>query len=653
MTLSFFRRHRKAFMVLMFLSLISIVIFGWSGQAWERIQIWLGSHPSQQKVGSIAGRPVHENELQEFGFGLRAAGEAAEWLRRALEPQATTPEARYRLDLNTWGASAWHLLAPAADREKPDRMTVMTWVALYDEAKQRGLETSPAEVEARLKALQDLGLTAGVFREIVNRTAGGQRPRLLEAMRKDMTIRTYVGWLAEDLSGVTDPELRREFARMDERIKVRLEVLKAADYLPEVKEVPEKDLREQFEKYKKFLPGEGPEGYGYRVPDRVAIEYLVVDAAAFEEAAKPKVTDAETKEYYESRKDTEFVVKPEKPAEEKGEKKDEKKDEKKEEAKPPEKKYRPFEEVSEEIRKTLVHRAAAVMATELLYANAAEIRALKTPPDLRIWADGKRVRYEALQGFKTAAQLGETKGIGSAVRGNERLASAAVQVAGLVPASKSRLAVNEISDVYTDADGNAYVFRATAIDANHQAADLNEFRDKVMADVREAKAFDLARQRGTALMDAAAAKGLEAAAKDAKLKAPVETDWFPREHTVPYRGQFLTMPSALPEVGPNRMVVTECFRMAGEGRQRTMVTLADKREVVVAELVGRKEPREAHYARMRPFLAQMVGSRVAGITLRQALEPAAIQRRMAVVLDVPEERRGPAEPLAPVEDDSL
>jgi hypothetical protein len=644
MTLSFFRRHRKAFMVLMFLSLFGILMFGWWQAVETKLSIWFGSHPSQQKVGSIAGQPVKEGQLQEFGWGLRAAGEASQWLAMSLESKATTPDAKQRLYANTLGATAWPLLAPAAGREKPDRLTVMTWIALYDEAKQKGFESSPAQVDARLRALEELGLTPQMLSQIVSRVAGGQRPRLLEAMRKDMTIRTYVNWLVEDLSGAAEPELRREFARMDERVKVRLEVLRAADYLSEVKEVPEKDLQEQFQKYKKSLPGEGPDGYGYRIPDRVAVEYLVAGAAAFEDAVKAKVTDAEIKDYYESRKDAEFVVKDEKPAAEK-----------KEEAKPPEKKYRPLDEVREEIRKTLVRNAAAAMAAELLHANAAEIRALKTPPDLRIWADGTRVRFEAIKDFKTAAQLEEIKGFGSAMRGsnNERLASTAVQVAGLVPANKARLAVNEIGDVYTDADGNAYVCRATAIEPNHEASGLNEVRDRVLADVRQAKAFDLAREKGKALMDEAAGKGLEAAAKDAKLKAPVETDWFPREHILPYGGQFLSMPATLPEIGPNRLVVTECFRMAGEGRQRAMVTLADKREVVVVELVGRKEPREVAYERMRPLLAEMVGRRVAETALRQALEPAAIQRRMAVVLDVPEERRAPAEPSAPVDEDSL
>jgi len=218
-----------------------------------------------------------------------------------------------------------------------------------------------------------------------------------------------------------------------------------------------------------------------------------------------------------------------------------------------------------------------------------------------------------------------------------------------VPAAKVKLAVMEISDVYTDPDGNACVFRVTSIEPNHEPADLKDVRDKVLADVRGAKAFDLVRERAKALLDAAAAKGLEAAAKDARLKPPAESDWFAREKTIRFGMQVFTLPATLPEVGANRLVVAECFRMAADGRQRTMVTLAEEREVVLAELVGRKEPREAAYQRDRPVLADRVGRQVAEIALRQAIDLGSIQRRMAVVCEVTGEIRG-GRTSEPIED---
>ena len=651
MTLSFFRRHRKWFMVLMFLSLFGILIFGWWHNVEEKISMWFGSHPTMQRVGTIAGKMVRENEVQQFFAEVKAAGEASQIMAMALEQKAASPDARMRLYVNTVGATAWPILASTVNREKPDRLTLMTWLALYQEARQQGFDASAAAIDARLRALEELGLAPDVLKQIVGRTAGGQKAWLLEAMRKDMTLRTYINWLSEVLAGAVEPEMRREFARLDERLKVRLEVLKAADALPEIKDVPEELLARQFQKHKAFLPGQSPEGYGYRIPDRVTIEYLTADAAAFEDQARPKVADAAIADYYESHKD-EFVVKEEKPAAaekpEKGAKGQagDKGDKagKKDAAAPPERKYRPIEEVRAEIAKTLLRKEAAGLARERLNSNAAEIRALKKPPDLRIWADGKLVRYEAMKDFKTSDELAGIKGIGQATRGKEPMPSAAVLVAGLVPAAKVKLAVMEISDVYTDPDGNACVFRVTSIEPNHEPADLKDVRDKVLADVRGAKAFDLVRERAKALLDAAAAKGLEAAAKDARLKPPAESDWFAREKTIRFGMQVFTLPATLPEVGANRLVVAECFRMAADGRQRTMVTLAEEREVVLAQLVGRKEPREAAYQRDRPVLADRVGRQVAEIALRQAIDLGSIQRRMAVVCEVTGELRRPRGP---------
>jgi hypothetical protein len=650
MTLSFFRRHRKWFMVLMFLSLFGILIFGWWHSVEEKLSMWWGSHPTTQKVGTINGKPVREGEVREFFGELRAAGEASQQIAMLLESRATTPEARQRLYANTMGATAWPIVTPTADREKTDRLTIMTWLALYEEARERGFVTSQAEVDARFAALAELGLSPEVLKSIVRRVAGGQRSRLDDAMRKDMALRSYINYLGEDLSVVVEPEMRREFVRMDERLKVRLEVIKAADLLPEVKDPAEAVLRQQFDKYKKFLAGQSPEGFGYRIPDRVQIEYLEASASVFEDAARTQVTDADVRAYYDANKDTEFLVKEEKASADKEKDKD-KKEQQTEEAKRPEKKVRPFEEVRGEIRKTLIRRKAAALASERLNGNAAEIRSVKKPPDLRIWADGKQVRYAAIEGFKSAEQLAEIKGIGQAMRGSDRLPAYAVQVKGLAPAGKERLGEMEISDVFTDPDGNAYVMRVTGIEPNHEPSSLQEVRDKVVADVRQVTAMQLARERGTALMDAAAAKGLEAAAKDLKLKPTVESDWFPREYTVPYGGRWVTLPATLPEVGSNRMVVAECFRMAADGRQRAMVTLAEQREVVVVELVGRKMPREAAYERLRPLLATRVGQQVAGIVLRQALDLGSIQRRNAVVCDVTDEIRGRGRTQEPESDD--
>jgi hypothetical protein len=308
------------------------------------------------------------------------------------------------------------------------------------------------------------------------------------------------------------------------------------------------------------------------------------------------------------------------------------------EAKPPEKKFRPLSEVRDEIRKTLVRKEAARMAHELISQDVGEIRQMKKPPDLRIWADGKRVRYVAVPDFLTADQLEALPGIGKAMRGEATLGAEALALSQLVGPEKARLGLMEISEPFIGPDGDAYALRDAAFQANHEPASLAEVKDQVAGDLRRAKAFDIAREKARKLLDEATAKNLEEAAKAAGAKTAL-SDWVPQQRVfpIPSTGQILTMPSLLPEVGTNRVVLSECFRMAAEKKRLSLVTLADEKQVVVVELEGRKPPREALFEQDRPMLAAQVARQLGGEALRKAIDPLSIERRMAVVVTASEE----------------
>lgn len=639
-------------MVLMVLAVISLVL-GWSFkqmmQKWDR---WFGAGGLRNPVGTIAGRTVRAGELGEFYSGLKMAGQASQWWAMALNPRDASPEDRRRLYAYTMGMTAWPILSQTMKSERADRDTILAWLALYEEARRLGFGTSAAQVNARIESLRPLGLTGLHLARVVDDVAGGRQGLLFEGLRKDMTLVAYINWLGETLGAAVEPEMRREFTRMDERIKVRLVALNAEDAVEQVKDVADETLRKQFGKYRKFLAGKGPEGYGYRIPDRVAIEYLVADPAGFEKEAAPEVTAKAVRAYYDANKDTEFLVKQEKDEKPDADKKNDAKaadgndqpasaDE--QHQKPPEKKVRPFDEVRDQIRKTLVRRHAERLARRRLHENVAEIRTMRKKPKLGIWADGTAVRHVRAENLHTAEALAELEGIGQATCQTDAFPAYAVAVVELVGQDKARIAVGEISDVFTGTDGRAYAFRVTDVQANHEPADLNEVRDKVLADVRRAKAFEMIRERGKKLIEAASAKkSLEDAAKDASLETVV-SDWFPRERAIPYGGRWITLPSALPKVGSNRLVVEECFRMAEDGRQRILVTLAGRQMVVAAELIERKPPREAAFDAMRPLIAQRVASRLAGSALRDVLASGAIQRRMIVVPEVVDDSPRPSE----------
>ena len=642
MTLAFFRRHRKWFMVLMVLGVISMVFF----QSWSylpKLKEWLGAGPGSEPVGSIAGRKVTYNEVVDFYQKVSLAGEASQWWAVVLDEEIKDPAARTKLYRLTIGATAWPVLVQMLSGDKPKLSTIMTWLALYDEACSRGFEMNDAAVAARLKGLEELGLGADAVNRLVQR-AGGNRDRLFAALRTDMTMRLYIDWLRDTLSASVGSEVRREFVKTDDRIQVRLAVLKAAAFLSEVKEVPESALEEQFKKYKSSLAGQGPEGYGYRIPDKAAIEYLVADPKAFEPQAAAKITDADIQKYYDAHKVSEYLA----PAPPKA-------DEKKAEEKPAEKKFRPLSEVRDKVRQAVIREEASALVLERLHTVVAEFRRIRTPPPIDRWADGAFVRYVSAAGLRTQAELADLPGIGKAARskttmaGNGKatrdqttMAEEAMALPELVGQAKAKISVGELSEPMAGPDGKAYAFRVTHFEKNHEPAALQEVRGQVLADVRRQKALELARQEGKKLLDLAEAKGLEEAAKAEKVGV-VTSDWVPQERSIPipYVGQFLTVPSELPEVGANRQVISECFRMLAEAKRLAMVTVAEQEMVVVAELAGHRGPREALWLERRPNLADMVSVRLGGEALRQVINLDAVRQRMQITLDVADEFRAP------------
>jgi len=652
MTLAFFRRHRKWFMILMVLAVVSMVFF----QSWAylpKLKEWLGHGPGSVPVGSIAGRQVTHNEVVDFYQKVSLAGEASQWWAIVLDEEIKDPAARVKLYRLTMGATAWPILVQSLAGDKPKLSTIMTWLALYDEARARGFEMSDAAVAARLKGLEELGLGADAVNRLVQR-AGGNRDHLLAALRTDMTVRLYIDWLRDTLSASVGPEVRREFTKTDDRIQVRLAVLKAAAFLSEVKEVSESALNEPFTKYRSFFAGQGPEGCGYRIPDKVAIEYLVADPKAFEPQAAGKITDADIQKYYDAHKASEFLV-PSPPKAEEPAAGPPRADEKKAEEKPAEKKFRPLPAVRDEVRQAVIREEASALALERLHTVVAEFRRIRTPPPIDRWADGAFVRYGSAAGLRTQAELADLPGIGKAARGKTAMpgngqaardqttmAEEAMALPELVGQAKAKISVGELSEPMAGPDGKAYAFRVTHFEKNHEPAALQEVRDQVLADVRRQEALNLARQEGRKLFDLAATKGLEEAAKAEKVGV-VTSGWVPQERIIPipYAGQFLTVPSALPEIGANRQVISECFRMLAEEKRLAMVTVAEQEMVVVAELAGHRGPREALWLAMRPMLTDMVSMRLGGEVLRQVINMDAVRQRMVIILDVEDEFRMP------------
>lgn len=312
MTLAFFRRHRKWFMVLMVAAVVSMMFF----QAWiymgPRISQMLSGGSAGPLYGTIQNRPINEEEVQSFSLRMRTAGRFTETLYRYLYVTATSQEARMLGTRVTIDSSVWRWARPSfvASDEKLKTLNVMVWLALYNEARAAGFDTSEAQVNERIAAMESLGVKPADIDELIGSLVGNRKDLFVESMRTDMTIMAYVGWLNEAMAGAVTPELRKEFVKNDDRLQALMVVFKASDFLADVKDVPQADLEKQFKDYRGVFAGQSKEGYGYRIPDKISLEYLVADAKGFEAQAAVKVTDKMIADYYEANKDREFLIEP-------------------------------------------------------------------------------------------------------------------------------------------------------------------------------------------------------------------------------------------------------------------------------------------------------------------------------------------------------
>jgi hypothetical protein len=214
--------------------------------------------------------------------------------------------------------------------------------------------------------------------------------------------------------------------------------------------------------------------------------------------------------------------------------------------------------------------------------------------NLATYADPTHLKCMPATRLMSSAELAKVPGLGAAKRGNATLTTDALSVRELI-GDKGKLAVGEISEPYTGLDGEPYIYRVTAVKANHEPASLDEVRAEVLADVKKIKAFEIARDKAKKIVAEAATKGLEQAAKDQGVKIEV-TDYFPQiKEFVPFQGQLFELPPRLPGVEGDRAVLAECFRMASEGKKLSDVVLAGRDMAVVIEKMDQKAPRSAVY----------------------------------------------------------
>ena len=460
---------------------------------------------------------------------------------------------------------------------------------------------------------------------------------------------------------ISRPLVDDAIAHEAQQVKARIAAFKASDFESQVTAPTDDDLRRQFTAYADTAPAvnlANPYGFGYRVPDRVSVQWLSVsdaDVAKSVEATKSAELWDEDAIIYYQRNLSDFAktippaTQPTTP---------------------------PFAEVRADVlqrmRAPLIDQQKRAVANRIvqqlsaLHSNAAKQPA--TGPAGVQFLGQPAYTFESLQGVAAAVQK-QTGVLPTAVAPAGLLSRAdlekqpgfgrtytADRAAGfatgpgqlfdtLRPLSKSDTAatlldLGQPSPVFTGQDG-LYVARVVGLEAAHAPKSIDEVKAQVERDVRRSHAFDLAAAAAQTTLDKAkTAGGLD------KAGVPVQTsDFFAAGSPSPAG---LTGDYTSGIVGP----AFETLRGVASKADLPARTIAKLRKEGVAAVVEVTEVKTtlntSNEDEDRARAAQMLASQtVPPGTIEQWFNFDAVSRRVGYTPDAPRSEETPKTPNAP------
>jgi len=179
------------------------------------------------------------------------------------------------------------------------------WLLLKSEADQAGIRISKEQAGKNLARVipQITGATySQLIGTIVDRR-GIPEDRILETFSKLLAVLEYAKMVCSS-ENFTIRQIRQKISWENERIEVEFVKFDSAVFAEDQPEPTQQQLVEQFDKYKEFFAGqiseENPYGFGYKLADRVKLEYIAVKLDDVSKTVTAP-TQEEAEEYYQRR----------------------------------------------------------------------------------------------------------------------------------------------------------------------------------------------------------------------------------------------------------------------------------------------------------------------------------------------------------------
>ncbi|HKQ49623.1 MAG TPA: SurA N-terminal domain-containing protein [Phycisphaerae bacterium] len=238
--MKWFRAHTKQIMVVVVL----LAMFSFVGGS--ALVTFLQPDPAKAAFGEAFGTEFTQGEIGEaqrdvsametvFGFG--------------------TPE-EYRRQYGT----IWQF-------GRKD-LSFIHWYLLAKEAERAGIEVSDQEIDEQFQNFPP------DFMEQLRTRFRIIPAELRRALRRQLSIEKN-GRRVMSAAVPSEAQIRHYVKETEEKTKVRFVALDAEKFIDEKEPVTAEEVAAQFEKYKDLDPAKSEDGYGYRYPPRVKLQYIV------------------------------------------------------------------------------------------------------------------------------------------------------------------------------------------------------------------------------------------------------------------------------------------------------------------------------------------------------------------------------------------
>jgi len=184
--------------------------------------------------------------------------------------------------------------------------SVVDTMLLARKAEQMGMRMTDEEVTRFLQLLSDNRVTGDQFTEILNGITGrrGNRRQLYDALRTELLAQRLTANFAGSQQA-TPAERWESYQKLNSRAKIEAVPVAVADFVDKVGEPDNTAIQTLFDNYKELEPVPGSPSPGFKIPAKVAVQYLVADYEKFEDPSA--VTYDEIVNEYEKSKDTRYL----------------------------------------------------------------------------------------------------------------------------------------------------------------------------------------------------------------------------------------------------------------------------------------------------------------------------------------------------------